>query len=59
MPKYNPSREDLYEEKPCPVCGQDILEEGAETCSYMCQVQWEAHKEFLEEMAMREMEEDE
>ncbi|MCP4569066.1 MAG: hypothetical protein GY841_15940 [FCB group bacterium] len=37
MPKYTPTPDDLYETKPCFVCGRDVLDEGAETCSHLCE----------------------
>jgi hypothetical protein len=61
MPKYKPDNEDLYHTKPCAVCGLDVLDDDRETCSAMCQMQWE---DFLywehrwnEEWSMKHVEE--
>jgi predicted nucleic acid-binding Zn ribbon protein len=48
MPKYKPDEEDLYEVKPCPVCGTDIIDEKRETCSFVCQMSLESYLEFCE-----------
>jgi hypothetical protein len=51
MPKYKPTEQDLYDTTPCPVCGEYILEEGAETCgSNMCRIQWKSFKEDYEQL---------
>ena len=50
MPKYIPKPDDLYNTKPCPICGTDILEEKAKVCGSMCQSMlddWEADMEWF------------
>lgn len=54
MPKYTPSREDLYSTKPCPICGRDIVDMDAETCSDICDQQWRIFKEDFERSLMDE-----
>ena len=41
MPKYIPVYDDLYETKPCFICGRDVITEGEETCSDRCRQQKE------------------
>jgi len=59
MPKYIPKPDDIYETTPCFVCGQDVLDEGAETCSDFCRQQkqifdddweWFLLRQFVDEM---------
>ena len=54
MPKYIPSNEDLYSTKPCPVCGGDIVDMDAETCSDICDQQWRIFKEDQESRMFEE-----
>jgi len=49
MPKYIPKSDDLYETKPCFICGRDVVFENEDTCSDLCRQQkqifdddWEA-----------------
>ena len=32
MPKYIPTDEDVWNTNPCPICGDDIITTGANTC---------------------------
>jgi hypothetical protein len=52
MPKYTPTREDLYNTDPCPICGNDIVDMDAETCSDFCDQQWRIFKEDFEQDMM-------
>jgi len=36
MPKYIPDDNDLYETKPCFICGRDVIVPGEDTCSDIC-----------------------
>lgn len=49
MPKYIPTQEELCIIRDCPICGMDILDEKAETCSNLCQQQWDYFKEDFEQ----------
>ncbi len=51
MPKYTPTLEDMYKTKPCLVCGLDVVD-NEETCSSLCQQQWEIFKEDFNESLM-------
>jgi hypothetical protein len=48
MPKYIPKPDDLYETKPCFICGRDVVEEGKETCCDLCEQQMQIFKEDWE-----------
>ena len=48
MSKYKPTREDMYSTKPCFICGADVLDEERETCSDLCQQQYQFFKEDYE-----------
>jgi len=37
MPKYTPTYDDMYETKPCLICGEPVLDEGRSTCSSRCE----------------------
>jgi len=39
MPKYIPKPDELYSTKPCFICGRDVVDDNAETCSDMCRQQ--------------------
>lgn len=41
MPKYNPTNEDLYNTKPCFVCGSDVIDLDKGTCCWQCEQQKE------------------
>ena len=46
MKKYNPTKEDLYNTDPCPVCGDYLLDEQAETCGkWSCVQKWQCFKD--------------
>jgi len=47
--KYTPDFEDLYETKLCPICGLDILDPKAETCSRFCDSQLQSFKDDYEQ----------
>lgn len=49
MPKYDITPDDLWPENWCPVCGCDIGNDTDETCSYMCQQQYEGWIRDMEE----------
>ncbi len=55
MPKYVPNLEDMYETKPCFICGAEILDENTDTCSDLCAAQ---KKSYLEDWEWFMMEED-
>ena len=46
MPKYNPTKDDLYRINICPVCGNDAI--NSETCSDLCRQHWESFKKDYE-----------
>ncbi len=48
MPKYKPTDDDMYSTKPCAICGCDVIDENQETCSELCEYQWESFKEDYE-----------
>jgi len=48
MPKYVPEPDDIYNTKPCFICGGDVLDEKAETCSDFCRQQMEIFKDDFE-----------
>ena len=56
MPKYTPSENDMYSTKPCAICGDDVLDENKETCSYLCEQQWIIFKEDCEYDLIKELE---
>ena len=56
MPKYVPTLNDMYETKPCFICGRDVLDENTDTCSPECQQLMESYKEDLEWFQMKEIE---
>jgi len=39
LKKYTPTIDDMYDTTPCFICGEDVLDEGAETCSEFCKQQ--------------------
>ncbi len=39
MPKYIPKDDDLYNTNPCFICGDDVIDEKADTCSSLCETQ--------------------
>jgi len=39
VPKYVPKPDDMYDTRPCFICGGDVLDEGADTCSDFCKMQ--------------------
>lgn len=39
MPKYIPTYDDMYETKPCFICGRNVLDENRDTCSDFCKMQ--------------------
>jgi hypothetical protein len=39
MPKYNPTDEDMYETKPCFICGREVIDPKEETCCEFCEEQ--------------------
>jgi len=53
MPKYTPTAEDIFSTKPCAVCGRDVIADGTETCSEMCEQQWQFFKDDYEEEMMK------
>jgi len=55
MPKYIPGPDDVYETKPCFICGADVLEGNSETCSELCRVQMEVFKEDFETNFYKEL----
>lgn len=56
MPKYVPDPEDLYDTSPCFICGDDVLDEGAKTCSDECAAQKQSYDEDYEFFLMEESE---
>ena len=46
MPKYIPNLDDMYKVTPCPICGMDTIDN--ETCSEICEHQWQIFKEDYE-----------
>jgi len=59
MPKYVPSSDDIYNTKPCPICGRDIVTDNEETCSDICGQQWRMFKEDFDRMLMDELDDEE
>jgi len=49
MPKYNPTEDDLYSVKLCPICGREVIFDDQVTCSSLCEQQWKMFKEDFEE----------
>jgi hypothetical protein len=58
VPKYTPTEDDLYSTKPCFICGQDVVFEGSETCSDLCEQQKRIFDEDLMLDLLRDMEDD-
>lgn len=54
MPKYKPTNDDLWETRPCAICGRDVIFDGEETCSWICKDQWETFKQDYEDMMLRD-----
>jgi len=54
MPKYIPTNNDVYSTKPCAICGNDVLDEGSETCCEFCEQQWQGFKEDYEFMMLQD-----
>ena len=50
VPKYVPDYEDLWDITLCAICGSDVLEFGADTCSARCQWRLDAWQREQEEI---------
>jgi hypothetical protein len=55
MPKYKPTEQDIWDTTPCAICGRDVLEFGAETCSPECQARLEEYEDDYEWMFMQDL----
>jgi len=49
MPKYRLTNEDMFKPNLCPICGNDIFDEDAETCCWECESIFNIFKEDYEE----------
>lgn len=38
----------------CPICGNEIIKDGMETCSDFCRIQYEAYKKWCDECIMED-----
>lgn len=56
MPKYIPTYDDLYETKPCVICGRDVIDENSDTCCDLCEQQWQMFKDDYEYMLIQDLE---
>lgn len=56
MPKYIPTLDDVYETKPCFICGGDVLDENSETCCWMCQQEKEYFDDYWTDYMWKEYE---
>lgn len=58
MPKYIPKPDDMYETKPCFICGRDVVEEETDTCCDLCKQQKQIFDEDWEWEKQRRREHD-
>lgn len=58
MPKYKPTIDDIYEVKPCWICGADVMGDYDDVCSFQCQQQKEAWEDDMEYMMMQDLDQE-
>lgn len=58
MPKYVPTREDVYEITPCIICGKDTMDKNKDTCCWECKYEKEYYEEWYKEDILSYMDEE-
>ena len=56
MPKYIPTEDDMYNTKPCFICGSNCLDDNTDTCSDECKILKEQWQEDWDWLLMRDFE---
>ena len=51
MPKYTPTLDDMYNVKPCFICGRDAID--SDTCSDICAQQWQIFEDDYEWLQLK------